>query len=427
VGKDLPPQEAEAQRRLARSFLEARELLAGFRVNEGIGLDLSIMFDPKGAHSQAALKALSGGGRTSNLAGLPDSDRLVAAFAAIGLERGDMHLARVLASDLWQELLRGTSPLLATDADLVRRLFGDLYSRLRLGRAALYQTADPARFGQVSAILILEPANPGQFLTEIGHYARLGDVEQFDPKGQASQTEIEKLVADLGAEEFETREAASTKLGLIGDAALVHLEKALKSDDPEVRRRADELRLAIVKGADLRKKELAEGLVKKAFRPTFTLQLNAEKRADVPIHLLGMKFDAKEAPYSAALKDFFGPEWNRLRVAVVNKQIVVLIGSDLALLDQAIQNVRDGKPGLEQSAVLAEFHKQAAPERRLELHMAVGRVRALISPAADLPKDFKPSAACSSAAVRTGTADIGLDVWVPAETVPDILKWMHIW
>jgi hypothetical protein len=422
VDPALGPQEAEAQRRLNRAFMEARYVLAGYRVDDGFGLDLSAGFDPKGTHSQAVLKAVTGTGRTSNLTGLPDSERLVGAFAAIGLERGDLHLARVMASDLWFGL-RGSSPVLDSDAVLIRRIFGDLYSRLRLGRVAVYHSSDPRRFGQLAAVAVLEPTEPGQFLREITQYARFGDVEQFDPKGQASKAEIEKLVAELGSDEFEVRESASTKLGLIGDAALPYLEKAEKSDDAEVRRRAGELRRSIQSVADLRKQELAKGLVKRAFRPTFTLKLDAEKRADANVHLLGMRFDTEDAPYSAALKDLFGPEWNRLRVAVVNKQVVVLLGSETALLEQAIQNVRDGKPGLEQSASLAEFHKRAAAERRIELHLVLGRVRALVTPAADLPKDFKPSGACSSVSVRTGLTDLGLDLWVPAEAIPDVLTW----
>jgi hypothetical protein len=424
VNEELDKQEAEAQRRLNRAYLEARHVLAGYRVDDGFGLDLSVGFDPKGKDAGPVLKAFTGAGRSSNLAGLPDSERLVGAFAAIGLERGDLHLARVLASDLWHHM-RGASPLLNTDAALVRRIFGDFYSRLKLGRAAVYQSSDPARFGQVAAVFILEPVNPGQFLNEIRQYVRFGNVAQFDPKDKASKAEIEKLVADLGSDDFDTRESASTKLGLIGADALPYLEKAEKSDDAEVRRRAGELSATLKAAADLRKKELAEGLVNKAFRPTFTLQLNAEKRAGTDVHLLGVEIEAKDTPYPAALKDLFGPEWNRVRVAVVNKQVVIAVGSEHALLEQAIQNVRDGKPGLDQSAALAEFRKQTSPDRRLELHLAMSRVQALVTPADMLPKDFKPTGACSSVSVWTGTTDMGLDVWVPSEAIEDSVRWFR--
>jgi hypothetical protein len=424
VPEGLSPQEAEAQRRLNRAYNEARYVVAGYRVDDGFGLDLSVGFDPKGKESQAVLKAVTGSGRTSNLAGLPDLDRLVGAFAAVGLERDDLHLARVLAGELWLGL-RGPVPVLDSDAGVVRRLFGEFYSRLRLGRVALYHSSDPARSGQLAAVLILEPNDPEQFLREIAQYARFGDVEQFDPKAPASKAELEKLIADLGSDEFDVRESASTKLGLIGDAALPYLAKAEQSDDAEVRRRAAELSRSIKQAAELRKKELAEGLAKKAFRPTFVLKRDAEKRAGANVHLMAMRF-AEGAPYPAAMKDLFGPEWDRLRVAVVNKQVVILLGSDLALLDEAIGNVREGKPGLERSAALAEFHKQAAPERRIELHVALGRVRALVTPADQLPKGFKPTGAVSSVSVRSGPADLGLDLWVPAEAVGDALDWFRL-
>ena len=59
-------------------------------MDDGFGLDLAVGFDPKGTHSQALLKAVTGTGRTSDLKGLPDSYRLVGAFSAIGLERSDL-------------------------------------------------------------------------------------------------------------------------------------------------------------------------------------------------------------------------------------------------------------------------------------------------------------------------------------------------
>jgi hypothetical protein len=424
VDSSFGPQEVDAQRRINRALLEARYVLAGYSVTDGFGVDLSVGFDPKGTHSQALLKSVTGTNRSSNLTGLPDSERLVGAISAIGLERTDLHLARVMASDLWLGLRQNT-PILGSNNEMVRRLFGDFYSKLKLGKVALYQSSDRAKYGQFAAVVILEPTNPGQFLNEIAQYAKFGDVDQFDPKGEASKAEIEKLVADLGSDDFDVRESAGTKLGLIGVPALPYLEKAEKSDDAEVRRRAADLQKSIKTVADLRKKELADGLVKKAFKPTFTLQLNAEKQADTNVHVLGLKLEGEDAPYAAALKDLFGPDWRRVRIAVINKQAVLLIGSELPLLEQAIQNVRDGKPGLEQSAALADFHKQAAPERRIELHLALSRARALLTPADQLPKDYKPIAAVSSVSVRTGTTDAGLDLWVPAAAVQDFLTWQR--
>src|SRR6185437_519930 len=116
--------------------------------------------------------------------------------------------------------------VLDSDSALVRRLFGDLFGRLRLARVSLYHSSDSKRFGQMAAIAVLEPGNPDRFLQAVARYARLGDVEQFDPKAAASKAEMERLIDDLGSDEFHKREAASTQLEVIGDAALPYLEKA---------------------------------------------------------------------------------------------------------------------------------------------------------------------------------------------------------
>jgi hypothetical protein len=419
--------EEEARRRLLRLSLEVRNVLAAFRLDDGLGLDLSVGFDPKGTHSQAMLKAVRGTGRSSNLAGLPESERLVGAVAAVGLEQKDLlPLARALASSL-ASLPKGTIPLLDSDEALVPRIFGELCGRLRLARLALYQGSDPGRVGQLAAVAVLEPDNTEGFTKDIAGSARPGVVELLEPKAAPSKARIEKLIGELGAEDFQARQAATTQLRQIGEAALPYLEKAEKSTDAEVRRRAGELVRTLRSAADLRKQELARGLLGKDFRPTFTLQLNAEKRAGTDVHLLGMRFESKEAPYAVALEDLFGPQWNRLRLAAVGKQVVVLLGSDLDLLDRALANVRDGKPGLEQSAALAEFHKQAAPERCLELHLALDRVRALFTLAAELPADFKAGGACSSISLRAGSADLGVDLWIPADVVPDVARLLRMW
>ncbi len=56
VDQQFSPQEAEAQRRINRALKEARYVLAGYRVDDGFGLDLSLGFDAKGTHSQAVLR-----------------------------------------------------------------------------------------------------------------------------------------------------------------------------------------------------------------------------------------------------------------------------------------------------------------------------------------------------------------------------------
>src|SRR4051812_19635383 len=57
--------------------------------------------------------------------------------------------------------------------------------------------------------------------------------------------EIERLVKQLGSDEFKEREAASNALGKIGKPALTALRKAAKDSDLEIRSRAAKLILAM--------------------------------------------------------------------------------------------------------------------------------------------------------------------------------------
>jgi hypothetical protein len=53
--------------------------------------------------------------------------------------------------------------------------------------------------------------------------------------------EVEKLVAQLGSEDFQEREAATRRLEAIGTAAVDALRAAIKSENPETARRANDL------------------------------------------------------------------------------------------------------------------------------------------------------------------------------------------
>lgn len=57
----------------------------------------------------------------------------------------------------------------------------------------------------------------------------------------ASPEKINKLIEKMGSGEFEDREKATEELDAIGIPALEALRKAIKSEDPEVRRRSEEL------------------------------------------------------------------------------------------------------------------------------------------------------------------------------------------
>jgi hypothetical protein len=75
--------------------------------------------------------------------------------------------------------------------------------------------------------------------------AAAGEAEKKNPSGK--EDALARLVADLGSDDFATREAAAEELGEAGPAALPLLEKAVHSNDAEVRRRATELAEALAR------------------------------------------------------------------------------------------------------------------------------------------------------------------------------------
>src|SRR5947209_2664764 len=69
-----------------------------------------------------------------------------------------------------------------------------------------------------------------------------GPVARPTPNGMpAVLGEIGQLIEQLGSEDFGERQAASNRLGALGEAALPALRLALHHPDAEVRRRADDL------------------------------------------------------------------------------------------------------------------------------------------------------------------------------------------
>jgi len=65
--------------------------------------------------------------------------------------------------------------------------------------------------------------------------------ERLKPLHQAERGRVERLLADLGAESFRTRESASAEVAKVGPPADPFLQHALNSSNPEVVARAGRL------------------------------------------------------------------------------------------------------------------------------------------------------------------------------------------
>lgn len=112
-------------------------------------------------------------------------------------------------------------------------------------------------------------ANLRELFLESGRIERalVADVTPVKPPARpvASSGEISQLVEDLGHTEFKKRHEATARLVEIGEPALESLRTATKSEDSEVRRRAE---VAIERIVESSLRQLGGKLVDEMFRPS---------------------------------------------------------------------------------------------------------------------------------------------------------------
>jgi hypothetical protein len=414
--------EKEAAHQLALAVEELRYAFLAFRVEgDGLGMHAATVFSKEGDKAAARfLTALRGGPGAADLKGLPAGKALAAyAFRSNGAE------SAVVARILFNEFLRDLGPLTPflspADRPLLVGVFTEMWKRVKAQRLALYVNADPDRHGLFSVALVLDVDDPKKLLDEVKDLARFAvgkDLDLSDAKG-ADAALLERLVKDLADDSYQVRETAQTKLALIGEPARPFLEKAIRSDDAEQRRRAEELLDAIKTRAELVRKEALDKNLPHRIRPGFVLHPKAETLDGQSVDVVEVKLGKEDASAVAGLKQFFGPDWSKIRVATVGKQVAVLVGSDVGLLKAAVKNVKDGAAGLADDKALAAFAKNAGAEHKAELHLAVSALGPLLT-SGDVGNVKAASLVSYGLIVEADRLE--LDVWLPREEIKAMIK-----
>jgi len=418
----------EANRKVIGDLVEALKAirfgLGAIRIKDGIGVSLvAVLKDTVPEAARQALASLAGGTGACDLKGLPDGP-VVLANAARGDGMQSARTMKVFADLALHEFVEAKWLLSATDHASVVTALTEVWKQLKGHRLAVYRNADPTRHGLFSAVAILDTTDGERFLADMKRLARLAGTEGLDLSDRGQKEDVaavEKLVRDLGDDSFEVRESASNRLALIGEPALPLIDKALKSEDAEVRRRAEDLKAQIVAAAEARRKDLLSKETPWRLRPTFHFAAKPDERAGHKIETARIHLTPKDAPASKTLREALGPDWNRLRLVAHGKQVVVLLGSDDRLLDAALANLKDGKPGLAEARALAPFTRQADTGHQLELHASVATWLEWLR-ADDLRRSKTVGKAFSSAALTVGPDRLRVDLWVPASEVGAILK-----
>jgi hypothetical protein len=420
----------EADRKLADELVGAlksvRYFLGAIRLEDGLGVSvLAVLPEKVPEPTRKFLASLSGGTGPSDLKALPDGPAVFAEASGGGGAPG-ARLMKLLADFVLRDVVQAKWLPSPADRANVLAVFAEVWKRSRGHRVAVYRNADPVKHGLFSAVAILDTDDAGQFLADLKQLARLAGTEGPDLSDKGPKDDVaavEKLIRDLGDDDYEVRESASRRLALIGEPALPLIEKATKAGDAEVRRRAEDLKEAIVAAATARRRELLSKEAPWRIRPTFRFEPKPEEHAGHVVETARVRLLEKDAPAAAALREVFGPGWDRVRLAARGKQVVVLVGSDERLLDAALANLKGGKPGLAGAKSLAAFAKQTEAGRPLEMHASAATVLELLQ-AEDLRrgKPPAPAPALSSAALAVGPGHLRVDLWLPASDLGAILK-----
>jgi hypothetical protein len=340
------PQDQHTARQFLATLDHVQFALAGVRLDKGLGLQFLAAVDETVADVKEFLGSLRAG-EAARLDGLPDG-RLVAAQAFAGAGARTGLFARAVVHASLQHLMETRQLTAAADRPTFLGVFAEVWGRLTGCRVGVYLTRDEPRLGLFSLVAVLDAADVGQFLADLRALARMADgtLDLTRPEARR-EVDIDKLIADLGHNRYAVRAAATTRLRLIGELAVPDLEKAVAANkDPEQVQRAKMLIADITAAAAERRKELLRTDLPRHIRPTFAWVANAETRLGRPVDVVHIKLTEAERPAAQAMRQYFGPDWDKMRLAVHGRQVVVLLGSEVELFEEALKNVQDGRKGI---------------------------------------------------------------------------------
>jgi hypothetical protein len=381
------PKEKEFAEQFAASLKNVDNAVIGFRLRDGLDTHF-LMTVPKDGQAAKLFKSLKHKHPPSTLKGLPDGNVLLAQ-ASSGDTTHQAMITKILFNFMLEELLINQKVVHHVDRLTYLGVFQEVLRHLQGNRLAVYQNTLEKQHGLFSAVAILDTPDPKLFVQTMQILARMAIADSLDmtKKEVKEELDIERLVRDLGSSVYSVRQSANTKLTLIGEPALPFLNKAIDTAkiELETKRRAQELRDRINAVAAQRRKELLDDKQKPLFAsPKLTFIANVEKRQDVSVDIVQLKLGGADKAALNQYTQLLGPDWDKVRIGIVDKHIVLLLGSDVAVFEAALRNLQKGDAGLAGSKRLAGFQATAQKERLFEFHVSVEGVLRLVNPKANL-------------------------------------------
>jgi len=413
IGKLADPHEKETVKQFVQALAAVRHALIGFRVDNGLGISLLTDFGKDAKEARPFLESLRGSG-IADLTSLPEGRAIFAqAFAGDGSKSAV--IARILTNFALKNLLESRQITSATDRAAFVSVFGEVWQRLQGSRVAIYLTRDESKLGLFSLVAILDTNDAADLVAELRTLARMAEGKlDLTKKAGEGGVDIVQLIKDLSSEKYQVRASATTRLRLLGEPALAYLERtAANPPDLETSRRAELLIREISAVAAERRKELLTKDLPRFVRPSFSFVAKAETRAGHRVDVVHVKLADKDQVYSKQLQQLFGPDWDKIRLAVHKKQVVALLGSEVELFDQALANLKDGKPGLAASKLAQKAASAQASRPSAAFYVSVESLLGLLNARS---RRLEPER-LSSLILSADDDTLGLDMFLP---IPDI-------
>jgi hypothetical protein len=388
--KRLDDVERASLREMHSIIASASYVVGTVRLDRGIEANFNVFFD------QAALPELrqriqnfSPPGDGVTLAGLPpgkllfghaartDSSGIQSAISAT-VRRG-----HGLFWPVWNEM-HGLTVVTQLEGLKILGLFGEIWPLVDRYKVGLYRNTNPGEQGLVTLAAILDTDDPQRLIRELQTLAALVDRSAFGSPDNADDREnthaiIRKLIVQLGDINFEQRQSATTRLVIIGEPALPLLKEARGSDVPEISRRSGRIETLIQEDLkERRDKALGSSVLAKA-KPVFIYHPEAEERVDASVHVMEVRIQ-EDSELRPQLRFLAGPEWSRIRLVALKKHVIVLFGSDLKLLDQTIENLRQAELGGEVFVPETPYGQPLLRPRGAEFQGSIARIARLMKP-----------------------------------------------
>ncbi len=363
-----------------RKFLDDLKYAAcGIRLDTGIGT--TMIAGLKSLDSKNLLGEFFDSTRDTTLARMPRGKILTThALQANSKTTGGVlgSILSITRDAISAQIARTT---IHSDSYQLDGLLSEALDRIKGGHLVLYESSNRKRYGDFSLLGVLTTDDPDAFLTDLTGltpFVNAASMSDAEAAIAFPQAKIEGLVAELGESHYQRRELAKFKLKLLGARARPALEKAMKTRDLELRLAAKEVLESFNLDITASRAELLKGSLFKKLKPSFTYAPQEETLAMSDIGILTMQFQSDVQQTRNKMETLFGPEWQKVKIATVGKEVLLLVGSETSILERAITKQKLPESALNTHKACQTFRVRANSDTIFEIHVAISRLGYLL-------------------------------------------------